>query len=521
MLFKRNRGAVIGLIIGLIIGGWAFGKVQVSGENTYQELNLFVEVLSKVKAHYAEEVDTAKLIRGAIDGMLRELDPHSQYLDVKQYGELRDMTQGSYGGLGISIWVRDGYPTVISPMEGTPAYSMGIQSGDRIERIEGKNTYKMSMDDILSKLRGPKGTRVTFSVRREGDPELIDYTITRDIIKLKSVPYSFSMGSGIGYVRLSSFSEDTGEELTEALNKLAKDAGKGLLLDLRGNPGGLLTQAVEVSEKFVPAGKPVVETKGRATGQTRTYYSSSPEVYTAPLIILINEASASASEIVAGCVQDLDLGLVVGMTSFGKGSVQTVESLKDGKALKLTTAYYYTPSGRLINNREHNTALLGGDQGQEEAKSETEKEKPMFHTSAGRVVYGGGGITPDIVIEREAPKVSDSIRRRGYFFDFAVRYGGKHKDIGKDFEAGDAVLQEFRQFLKEKEFTVDEKEFEGEKARIALEIRAEIMRRFFGDEAAFREMMKADNQLQTAVGLFSRASNLAQLLKLAEERKGH
>ncbi|HVP57075.1 MAG TPA: S41 family peptidase, partial [bacterium] len=344
-MFKYRPSKAVILALVLVMTCTAM-IVIARASNVRDSMMLFQDVMTKIREEYVDRVDIDKLIYGAIRGMLDTLDPHSQFLTKKQYDDLMISTHGSFGGLGIEIDIRNDWLTVIAPIEGTPAARAGIRGGDRVVKIDGKSTRGISMNDAIEKLRGPKGTDVTISIQREGEAELLDYTITRDVIKIKSVPYAGMLDDKVGYVRLAQFSEDSGQELRDAVNKLKAKGMQKMILDLRRNTGGLLTQAIEVSEEFVKPGQVVVSTKGRYPEQDHEYLAGQrASGGDFPLIVLVDNTSASASEIVAGAIQDLDRGLVVGIPSFGKGTVQSVMRLPGDNALKLTTAKYYTPSG--------------------------------------------------------------------------------------------------------------------------------------------------------------------------------
>lgn len=335
------------LLIGIVLGkGW-----ERTGHATeaYEELRTFSEVLTKVQKHYVEPVKVKDLVQGAIRGMLSTLDPHSAYMTPEMYKEIQVETKGEFGGVGIQIGIKDNRLTVIAPIEGTPAYRAGIKAGDYITKVNDEETKALTLMDAVQKMRGPKGTNVALTVEREGSGAPLVFDLVRDIIKIKSVR-SKVIEETIGYVRLSQFQESTAEDLGEALQEFHAKNLRSLVLDLRNNPGGLLTAAVEVSEHFVGPGKMIVYIKTR-DGRKDEYVSRAKQ---APeerqMIILVNEGSASASEIVAGALQDWGLAAVVGTTTFGKGSVQTILPLSDGSGLRLTTAKYYTPQGRSIQS---------------------------------------------------------------------------------------------------------------------------------------------------------------------------
>lgn len=319
--------------------------------DAYEQLKVFTEVLSYVEANYVEEVEPEKLIYGAIRGMLRTLDPHSSFMPPDVYKEMQVETEGRFGGLGIEITIRDDILTVVSPIEGTPAFRAGILSGDQIIKVDGESTKDMSLIDAVKKLRGLEGTSVTISIMREGFTEPRDFTLSRAVIQVKSVRWT-KLKDNIGYVRLRSFHKTTAEELQEAMHDFEEQKAQAVVLDLRNNPGGLLEQAIAVSDLFLDGGHLIVYTQGRLAGQNMKGFSKTEGPhYHYPMTILINGGSASASEIVAGALQDLGRATIVGTQSFGKGSVQTIIPLSDGSGLRLTTAKYYTPRGLEIHGK--------------------------------------------------------------------------------------------------------------------------------------------------------------------------
>lgn len=337
--------------LALLVAGMSMSPVAnlaASETSAYSELRAFSEVLSLVEENYVNKVDAKKLIRGAIRGMLRTLDPHTTYLNPEFFKEMQVETTGRFGGLGVEISIRDGVLTVVTPIEDTPAYKAGVQAGDQIILIEEEPTKDLLLQEIVKKLRGKPGTKVKITVRRKGEKEPIPFTITRQIIRIKSVR-SRMLEDDIAYIRVRSFQNGTGREVKDALSSLEGEGAKALVLDLRNNPGGLLSQAVSVSDIFLKAGSLIVYTKGRMTDQehrfTSTHEVPGGEI---PMAVLVNAGSASASEIVAGALQDLERAKLIGVKTFGKGSVQTVVPLSDGSGLRLTTALYFTPKGRRI-----------------------------------------------------------------------------------------------------------------------------------------------------------------------------
>jgi len=337
------------LLVVLFFGSGSVDKVAAVPKESYEGLETFTNILSIVQKNYVDEIDTKQLIEGAINGMLASLDPHSAYLTPDLYKELQVDTKGSFGGLGIEITNRNGVLTVVSPIEDTPAYRAGVKAGDMIMKIDGEFTKDLTLVDAVKKMRGPKDSKVTLTLKRENQPELFDVTLTREIIKIQSVK-SKMLEKGYGYVRVTQFQERTDDDLERALKTLDKDAGglQGLVLDLRNDPGGLLTQAVKVSDIFLDSGL-IVYTDGRLENQKQKYFAHKPGTWSDfPMVVLVNSGSASASEIVAGALQDQKRALVLGTQTFGKGSVQTILPLDESAALRLTTARYFTPSGRSI-----------------------------------------------------------------------------------------------------------------------------------------------------------------------------
>jgi len=470
---KIKKGALfLGVaIIGLLVGGLVYALT----DNLYTNLEEFSQVASVVSSHYMEDVDSEDLIKAGIKGMLETLDPYSEYLDPKQHRALLEDTHGQFEGLGIEIAIKDGWLTVISPLEDTPAERMGIQAGDRIIKIEDVSTKGITVEEAVTKLRGKKGTVVHITIEREGIGEPMEYAIERDVISIRAVPYYGIAQEEIGYVRLNRFSDISADELKEAVSELLRKNVKGLILDLRGNPGGLLSQAVAAASVFLEPDRLVVETRGKLKSQNKEFYSfGKPLCSRLPLAVLVDEGSASGSEIVAGAIQDWDRGVIIGDTTFGKGLVQSVIKLKDGSGLKLTTAKYFIPSGRSIQKPEDLNSTLTSKEEDLEAKgeeSDSTRIKQKFFTRGGRVVYGGGGIAPDVVVPYEdLLPLEYNLLAKLSFFDFAVHYTATHPQLPRDFEVDHAMLSEFKQFLKTKEFNYQtSSELELEKLKEAIE----------------------------------------------------
>jgi carboxyl-terminal processing protease len=369
-----KKGIVIGallVVLTLSLGGSAVSKVT-DNAATYEQLRLFTEVLDIVQRQYVDEVPPKELIYSAIKGTLRGLDPHSSFLDPEGYRDMQTETSGSFGGLGIEITLKDDILTVVAPIDGTPAYRAGLHTGDRIVKIDGLSTKDMQLADAVKRMRGKPGTKVTISVVREGWAEPKDFDIVREQIKVQSVRM-VELGDGIEYVKLRQFQEQSPSDLETALDKLTKNGMKALILDLRNNPGGLLTAAVEVSEKFIDDGKLVVYTEGRVRNQNMRFSAHAKRGYSQmPMVVLVNQGSASASEIVAGALQDWGRATIVGTQTFGKGSVQTIIPLSDGSGLRLTTAKYFTPKGRSIHGKGITPDVIV-----EAPKEPTLRERPL------------------------------------------------------------------------------------------------------------------------------------------------
>ena len=432
----------------------------------YEEISRFNKILSEVNRKYVENVDPAEISDAAIEGIRNILDPHTVVFAPEDYEDLKISMEGKFGGVGITISLRDNVLTVISPLAGTPAFKLGIRAGDKIRKIEGNSTKGLTLDEAVEKLRGKIGTDVTISIEREGVPELMDFTITRDEIIVHAIPYYSMIQDDIGYIKLATFADNTTADLENAIKELKKQGMKKLILDLRYNPGGLLNQATSVSELFLKKGNLLVSTKGR-TQQTEAYARKdgilSPDV---PLVLLVNQGSASASEIVAGAIQDWDRGLIIGKTTFGKGSVQTIFPLDNqGHALKLTTAFYYLPFGRCINKKEN--GIHGLKAIEESLDPNAEKDSlakdttvvDTFHTNKGRKMVGGGGIIPDIDVELDAlPWVVQVQERMAMYFKFAVKARPALEKAGAKIDLNwnvpDSLYEQFRDFcLKDTNFT--------------------------------------------------------------------
>ncbi len=481
--FKRSGFMGVAIVLGVMLG-LVVDATKAESDNFYADIIRLDNVVTKIHQSYVEDIPSEKLVDQAIEGMMDVLDPHTSFFKRKQYEELKIHTEGKFGGLGIQIAIRDKILTVMTPISGTPASRAGIQSGDQIVEIEGKSTKGITIEQAVSKLRGEPGSEVKITIARKGEKESLEYTITREVITIKAVPFAGILDNNIGYLRLTSFSQDAGSEVESAIKELLAKDVDGIVFDLRQNPGGLLPQAKEVAEKFLEKKSLIVSTRGRVRGQNKEFYASGNPILPEdmPLVVLVNEASASASEIVAGAIQDWDRGIVLGDTTFGKGSVQSILPLDKDHHLKLTTAFYYTPSGRCINKPENDVrAKNGEDEGDSDAQDAKESsgnaeeadsaaaaaDTATYRTKAGRIVYGGGGIIPDTIVENEQyTPVMRSLLLKDAFFKYAnVMYPKLKKQnvkIDDNFTVTDKMLADFYAFLDTIEFeytTVSEMQF--------------------------------------------------------------
>jgi len=452
---------VLLIAFAVIFGGWVTKETNVSKPDYYFEidrnLKLFGKVYEEIATRYVEEVDPEKFMKSGINGMLRQLDPYTVFMEQEGSSELQIRTKGKYGGVGMSISKREGWPTVVQPpFEGTPSARAGIREGDRIIEVDGKVTKDLTISETAQRLRGKVGTEVNIKIRRIGEEEPLEFQLIRAEIRISDVTYAGFVEDKIGYIRLANFYRYAGKQVHDSIAVLKKQGMESLILDLRGNPGGLLETAVEVAENFIKKGDMIVYTRGRASGTNVDYRSKREPIWPdKPLIVLVDEYSASASEIVAGAVQDLDRGLIIGSPTFGKGLVQTVVPLtRNGTSLKITTHKYYMPSGRLIqkpNFIRSKEVLWGYDSKKDTTKDQDEDE---FYTASKRRVHGKGGIVPDIKVESNeiTPLVGNFIMK-SMFFNFALEYASDHKNLSSDFIVDDKIVSDFGKFLKSKEFT--------------------------------------------------------------------
>lgn len=504
----------------LLVATSAFAQSSSSSGNVYSQLQLFSEVLMKLKQNYVTDLSDEELIKAAIVGMLGSVDPHTTYFTADEYRDFTVSTKGSFGGLGIQIDKIGDYITVVSPIEGTPAYRMGITAGDRIIKVNGESVVGFSTDESIKRMRGDVGSTVIITISRPGVPEPLEFTIVRETIKIKSIPYSFKLDNEVGYLRISQFNENTTTELRTALQALETEGIRGLIIDLRFNPGGLLDQAVDTVNEFIGQNKLVVETKGRNINQSLyTRYNTKERNY--PIVVLVNEASASASEIFAGSLQDWDKGLVVGRPTFGKGSVQQLVPLTNGNGMKITTSYYYIKSGRCIHKKSNDKLFKGQEVSKDELTEEDkDNHNQVYYTANKRIVYGGGGITPDIDIQNDfLTNLSAELRRKNVFFNFAVDYLVDHDhQVSKNPVITDKIMNDFLAYASKDGVKYTPADLDSARAYIENTIKSELVRKVYGDSDAYRITLAQDKQLTKAIELFVRFKDLKEMFAYSENR---
>jgi len=533
MASSPRRTALIILTVILACGcvGMLFGQ-RLNTTSTGSDSDLrdsvrsFTQIYEVVQQNYAEPVNPDKAIyNGAIPGMLRVLDPHSNFFDPKSYSALREEQRGKYYGVGMQVGPRNNKVIVIAPFTGAPAYRAGIRPGDVIIAVDGKATDNMSTSDVAELLKGPKGTTVKITVLREGTEKPIDFSVVRDEIPRYSVDVHFMIRPGIGYIHVSGFQETTEHEVAQALEQLqAQGEMKGLILDLRQNPGGLLSEGVGVADKFLKKGQVIVSHHGRSSPEKvyRAAHGNGGKEY--PLVVLVNRGTASAAEIVAGAIQDHDRGLIVGETTFGKGLVQTVYPLSENTGLALTTAKYYTPSGRLIQREYTGVSLYDYYYNNRDDHSDGTPPTPSREvkmTDSGRTVYGGGGINPDIVIPSlKGNKFQDTLLQKYAFFNFSKHYVINHK-VAQSFQVDDAVIQEFRKFLDSQQIQFTEADLAENNEWVRSNIKAELFVNEFGQQEGLKVHTETDPVVQKALDLLPKAKELAENAKKTIAQKSN
>lgn len=527
MVGSSRRSLFLIAIVLVVCGflGMVFGQkitpdaAPASDADIRNSLKEFTEVYSIVEQNYASPVDPDKTIYdGAIPGMLHVLDPHSNFFDPKAYSLLKEDQEGKYYGVGMTVGARNNKVIVIAPFVGSPAYRAGIRPGDIISAVDDKSTTNMSTEDVADLLKGPKGTTVRITMLREGSDKPLQFTIVRAEIPRYSVDLHFMIRPGIGYMHVSGFNETTDREVQDALDEMGDL--KGLILDLRQNPGGLLNEGVGVADKFLAKGQLIVSHHGRSSPEKRYVAQHGNAGKDYPLVVLVNRGTASAAEIVAGAIQDHDRGLIVGQTTFGKGLVQTVYPLSQDTGLALTTAKYYTPSGRLIQRDYSNVSLYDyyfNHAGDDPAGA---GNKDVKLTDSGRTVYGGGGITPDVQIpEQKTNPFQETLLLHYTFFNFAKHYMVDHNPA-KTFEVDDAVMQDFKNFLTNQKIPFTEADLKANNDWVVSNIKSEIFIDAFGQEEGLKVRAESDPEVLKALQLMPQAKQLADTArKVVAERE--
>ena len=520
------------LVVAVVTGGWFLQEGVEQDRNVYLQVRLFEEVVERVSEQYVDEVDRSTLYENAIDGLLGELDPNTSFIGAAEYESFRIRTEGDYGGVGLEIQQQDGWVTVVTPIPGSPATRAGIRAGDRFVTIEGESAAGWDTDQVADRLRGEPGTTVDVEVRRVGVDEPIPFTLERAEIRLRAVPFATLLEGEVAYVPLQLFQESSTDEIRAAVDSLRAEGARKLVLDLRGNPGGLLEQGIGVTDLFLESEDVVVETRGRGPGQSETFRAPDRESFSGlPTVVLVDESSASASEIVAGALQDHDRAVVVGNTTFGKGSVQTLFRLSGGNVLRLTTARWYTPVGRGIqmDHERQMSRALGENgtlalSGQLVERPDT-AERPAFRSLGGRVLLGGGGITPDVIVlpdtltSPEQRAVRALFRQAGALnlaiFNYAARYVQEHPELDRDFRLTAADLADFHDALGDRGVEVDDRVLADAERFLRHQLERQIAGQAWGEAGEFDRVRRDDRQLLEALGLLTRSANQRELLRAA------
>ena len=507
----KRKGAAFGVMaIVLLAATWVGSRLWAeSTQNVYTSLEVFQRVLQITRDVYVRDVDLNQMIEDAMNGMLQKLDPYSMYMDPKEFENLDITMEGEFEGLGITIGIADDWLTVISPLQGSPAFGAGILAGDKIIEINGESTEGIAVDAAVAKLRGKAGTQVKITVVRTGVDEPLEFTIIRDTIKLNAVDYVSKLGPDIGYIKFSKFSKTAHTEITSALDSLFEEAGaKKIILDIRYNSGGYLNEGVDVSDLFLDRDLEVVQTRGRTPESIRTYRTHDDKLHgDYPLVVLTDYGSASAAEILAGALQDWERALIIGDTTFGKGSVQTMHPLSNGGVLKLTTAYWYTPAGRCID--KHRASL-------DTAKN----EKPeTFYTlgSRRRPLPSSGAIVPDVYSETErALELTSLLVNKRVFFFYGVDYLSKHPDIQPDFTVTDEMIQELMAEAEKRKVEFTQEEVDEARDQLAYRLKLDIASQKWGEQGWYEVLISDDPVVKKAMEVLSKAQTTSQLFSYAK-----
>lgn len=502
-------------VLPTLLGGFllAVEPVPSTKEQDAESLRLFNNLLVLVEENYANRVDSERAVYGAIDGMLRTLDPHSKFLEPKAFKSLREDQTGSYAGLGIQVQSLFGKVTIVSrPFPDSPAEKAGLRVGDLITHVDGQPTQGLAVEEVVSKLRGIPGTSVHITIARPGEERPLDMDIIRQQLKKYTINFSYMIRPSVGYIKVDSFAETTGTELRDALKKMDTKTLEGLILDLRSNPGGLLQEAIKVAETFLQRDQLILKTGGRSSGSVQEYSAKATNrdpMY--PLVVIVDQNSASASEIVSGAIQDHDRGLIVGETTFGKGLVQSVYTLRNNAGvdagLLLTTQKWYTPSGRLIQ-RDYSQISQFDYYNHRDNPADKQKREVKFSDN-GRIVYGGGGITPDVIVER--PQLNDfqnTLLENFVFFSFADEFFRTNPSINLTFQISNALLDSFKKHLSARKIPFTDKDVQDNLDFIKMRIRHEVFYKRLGNAEAQKVLDEGDVQLQKAIEMLPEAKKI-------------
>jgi len=533
--YRSLSSSAFVIILCALVGGW-FGSSALAQDQLDQQYRVLADALQAIENTYVGDAESDRLVYSAIGGMLQTLDPHSNFMDPNSYRQMRERQEGRYYGLGITIGSVDGDLTVSQIFEGSPAYTTGLRRGDVIARIEKQDTKGWTTEQAVGQLRGQKGTTVNIGVRRVGYDKLIDLKVPRDEVRMPTIPAAVMLDSGTGYIRVTDFGENTDQELGRALRDLTQKGMTRLVFDLRENPGGALDQAIKVANRFLPKGKLIVYTRGRAPNSAQDYHATeSTEYLNIPVITMVNRNSASASEIVSGALQDHDRSLIVGETTFGKALVQSVYKVSQQAGAAITTARYYTPSGRLIQRPwdgtfdEYLTYRY-----REQDPNKAHKPDELKYTDGGRKVYSGGGVEPDErfdgPVEGFNPtRFGRALYARNLFASYSQQYarrgdtrippGPNTKVVGPDYEVTDAMVAEFKELAKKSPVKWDEAAWQKDLEFIKAMIRHEIDVDLFGQATAFLNLAKHDPQLQFALTRFAAAQQLLDMSRQTTARR--
>jgi carboxyl-terminal processing protease len=552
-VMKKNNSNIKWFAIVLLLGSATLFAFKQSNTNHFEitkNLDIFASVYREVNAFYVDDVDAGKLMKKAIDEMLNSLDPYTNYISESEVEDFRFQMTGQYGGIGSQIGQKGDYIMITDPYETYPAQKADLRAGDLLLEVDGKSVKGKNSSDISKLLKGQPGTKVTIKIQREGEGELTKL-LTREEIHVKNVPYAGMINEHTGYIRLQSFTNDAGKEVKDALVELKKNPSlKSVILDVRGNPGGLLQESINIVNVFVAQGIEVVSTKGKVKDSDRTYKTLNPAIDTEiPLVVLTNRSSASASEIVSGSIQDLDRGVVIGTRTFGKGLVQNTRPLTYGSQIKITTAKYYTPSGRCIQALDYSHRNEDGSVG-----AVPDSLKKEFKTKNGRKVFDGGGVDPDLLVTaKKYSKITESLLTKQLIFDYATYYRSRHQSIAsaKEFKLSDEDFADFKKYISAKDYgyaTASEKALEDFKKKAEEEkyfdavqvqyetlkqnlthdkgadidknkeeiltiLQEEIARRYYYQKARYEASFRNDEDIQEALSLFANPTKYESLLK--------